>query len=247
MKRFINITVVIAFLAVGFLSFSPMPSASAVNPSSDGGTSPPTAAEKRRAEKCYQDFHNETVTEGKPQYQALVGTSVRTIETACANRTTGNCTLNELNGDGDIRDGDSPDGNATQFKVKCTREYGSNEAFYINESDQIRDNVSGSGDANSPSINQIKDPALKESARCDRDRCELIAKYVNPLITLLTVLVGIAVVIGIIWGGIQIATSSGDPQKTAAGKGHIQNAVIAIIAYLILFAGLQWLLPGGFL
>ncbi len=100
-----------------------------------------------------------------------------------------------------------------------------------------------------PGVNQsgggINDPALE--AVCNEDGCELIQKYVNPFINLMTVLVGIAVVIGIIVGGIQVATSAGDPQKAASGKDHIRNAMIAIVAYLLLFSGLQFILPGGFL
>lgn len=87
------------------------------------------------------------------------------------------------------------------------------------------------------------DPALA----CSRGDCDIIKNYVNPAITLMTILVGLAVVGGIIWGAIQVITSAGDPQKAASGKDHIRNAVIAVIAYVFLWAFLQWVIPGGFI
>lgn len=73
----------------------------------------------------------------------------------------------------------------------------------------------------------------------------LYAKYINPTINLLSALVGVAVVIGIIIGGIQFSSSAGDPQQAAKGKAHIRNALIALFAYLFLYAALQFLVPGG--
>lgn len=84
-----------------------------------------------------------------------------------------------------------------------------------------------------------------DAATCNKNECELLAKYLNPFIKLLSYLVGIAVVIGIMIGAIQVITSAGDPQKNANGKNHIRNALIAAIAYVILFAFLQWVIPGG--
>ena len=75
--------------------------------------------------------------------------------------------------------------------------------------------------------------------------CNIITKYLNPFIKILSVMVGIAVVIGIIIGGIQYAASAGDPQKAAGAKLRIRNAVIALLAYFFLYAFLKFLIPGG--
>ena len=75
--------------------------------------------------------------------------------------------------------------------------------------------------------------------------CGFIEKYVNPAIVLLTVIFGLIVVVAIIIGGIQYSTSSGDPQKAAAAKSRITKAIIAVVAYLFLFAALRFLVPGG--
>jgi hypothetical protein len=73
----------------------------------------------------------------------------------------------------------------------------------------------------------------------------LTAKYINPTIVLLTYIVGVAVVIAVIAGGIRYASSSGDPQKTEAGKKMITRALYALVGYLFLYSVLQFLSPGG--
>jgi hypothetical protein len=73
----------------------------------------------------------------------------------------------------------------------------------------------------------------------------LFGKYLNPVINLLTAVVGVVVVIGIIVGAIQFSSSAGDPQKAANGKNHIRNALIGLLAYILLYAFLQFVIPGG--
>lgn len=73
----------------------------------------------------------------------------------------------------------------------------------------------------------------------------LITKYLNPFIKLLSVLVGLAVTFGIIYGGIEYTMSAGDPQKAQKGRKHILDAVIALISYSLIFAFLNFLIPGG--
>ncbi len=73
----------------------------------------------------------------------------------------------------------------------------------------------------------------------------LFKDYINPGITLLSMLVGIAAVTAIIYGGIEFSSSGGDPQKAASGKKHITNAIIGLVAFIFLYAFLQFLLPGG--
>ncbi len=95
-------------------------------------------------------------------------------------------------------------------------------------------------------------------AGCDKDittddsednqsACGIIGKYVNPLINFLAALVGMVVTIMIMIGGIQYASAGADPGKINAAKNKIINALIALVAFLFLYAILQWLVPGGFL
>ncbi len=73
----------------------------------------------------------------------------------------------------------------------------------------------------------------------------LYAKYLNPLIALLSGVIVIVIVIAIIYGAIEYITSGGDPQRSAAGKKRITEALIGLIAFFLLFAFLQFLVPGG--
>jgi|GEM_PF-258150 hypothetical protein len=84
-------------------------------------------------------------------------------------------------------------------------------------------------------------PAGTES---DSTKC-VFAKYVNPIVRLLSVVAGIAVVIGIIMGGIQYSASAGDPQKAAQAKGKITKALFGLVAFLFLYSTLQFFSPGG--
>ncbi|MDB5169981.1 MAG: hypothetical protein JWN82_377 [Candidatus Saccharibacteria bacterium] len=132
---------------------------------------------------------------------------------------------------------------ATTYKAKCTSKPGTNveaHAEAVAESQAAAEGAtSGTGSG---------DPAIDfASSNCGKSACNIISNYVNPFIKLLTVLVGLAVVIGIIIGSIQVMTSAGDPQKAANGKNHIRNALIAIVAYILLFGMLSWLIPGGIL
>jgi len=85
------------------------------------------------------------------------------------------------------------------------------------------------------------DPSL--SADCGD--CGLVEKYGIPFLNFLGAVVGLVVTISIVVGGIQYSSSADDPKKLAAAKERIRNAVIALIAFLFLFAFLQWLVPGG--
>jgi len=77
--------------------------------------------------------------------------------------------------------------------------------------------------------------------------CDLIQKYINPLVNLLAALVGVAVVISIVVGGIQYSNSGGDPQAVSAAKNRIRNAIIALLTFIFLYALLNFLIPGGLL
>lgn len=67
------------------------------------------------------------------------------------------------------------------------------------------------------------------------------------ILKFLSVGVGLAVVGGVAAGGIVYATAQGSPGKTQTGIKIITNSVIALVLYLLMFAILQFLIPGGIL
>jgi len=94
------------------------------------------------------------------------------------------------------------------------------------------------------SVGSRPDPASL-GKDCTVDKCDIINLYVDPFIKFLTIIVGIVVTIAIIIGGIQYSMSAGDPQKAASAKGHIRAAIIALVAYFLLYAFIQFLTPGS--
>lgn len=100
--------------------------------------------------------------------------------------------------------------------------------------------------ASNGSVDECGGDAAAASS-CGKDSCDLVGKYLDPLINLLSGLVGIAVVISIILGGVQYTTSAGDPQKAAKAKSRITTSIIAMISFMFLYAFLQFLIPGGIL
>lgn len=86
------------------------------------------------------------------------------------------------------------------------------------------------------------EPAQGEALSADN--CEII-RYVLIITNALSVLVGIVVVLMIVIGGIQYSTSGSNPQAVAAAKKRIGQALLALVVYFLLFAFLQWIVPGG--
>lgn len=72
-----------------------------------------------------------------------------------------------------------------------------------------------------------------------------IVKDLNTIVNFLSAGVGIIVVIVIIVGGIQYSMAGDNPQAVAAARQRILNGLIALMAFLFMFAFLQWLIPGG--
>jgi len=85
-------------------------------------------------------------------------------------------------------------------------------------------------------------------SNCDEGDCTgLITKYMNPLIKLLSGLVGLSVAGSIIYGGIMYASAADDTNRITQAKKRIEMAIIALVAYMVLIAFLEWLIPGGLL
>lgn len=96
-----------------------------------------------------------------------------------------------------------------------------------------------------PQVTASEDPALTQCK--GTTSCDLVKKYIDPLINVLAAAVGVVVTISIVVGGIQYASSAGDPGKAQAARKRIMNAIIALIGFFLFYAVLQWLVPGGLL
>ncbi len=88
----------------------------------------------------------------------------------------------------------------------------------------------------------------KKLTTTDQQQCLKQTKLVddiNTIVNFLSGLVGVVVVGVIILGGIQYAMAGDKAEAVSAAKKRIVNGLIALIAFLFIFAFLQWLIPGG--
>jgi hypothetical protein len=72
-----------------------------------------------------------------------------------------------------------------------------------------------------------------------------IFAYVRQLIQLLSGAVGIIVVLMLVIGGFQYITSAGDPGQVKSAKSRITNAITGLVLFVLMFALLNYLIPGG--
>ena len=72
-----------------------------------------------------------------------------------------------------------------------------------------------------------------------------IIKTINNVINFLAAGVGLVVIIVIILGGIQYSMAGDNASATSEAKKRIINGLIALIAFLLTYSFLQWLIPGG--
>ncbi len=71
--------------------------------------------------------------------------------------------------------------------------------------------------------------------------------YLKSILIVLSGLVGTIVVLMLVVAGIQYITSLGEPARIKAAKDRIVNAITALVLFLMMFAILGFLVPGGIL
>lgn len=86
---------------------------------------------------------------------------------------------------------------------------------------------------------------LKETKKEQTGTACFINNYVNPVVAFLSAAAGVAVVISVIVGAIQYSSAEGDPSKVSAARNRIVESIVALLAFLFLYAFLNFLLPGG--
>ena len=74
-----------------------------------------------------------------------------------------------------------------------------------------------------------------------------IVRDLQDIVNFLSAGVAIVVIGMIMLGGIQYSIAGDNPQKVTDARKRIINAIIALIAFLLIFAFVQWLIPGGLL
>ncbi len=78
----------------------------------------------------------------------------------------------------------------------------------------------------------------------DNEGCGVFM-IINSVIDILSMGVAILGVIGVVIVGTTYLTAGGNEDKTRKAKHRMFEIVIGLAVYAILYAGVQWLLPGG--
>lgn len=68
---------------------------------------------------------------------------------------------------------------------------------------------------------------------------------IQKIVNFLSAGVGVVVIGVIILGGIQYSMAGDNSQAVGAAKQRIINGLIALVAFIFMFAFINWLLPGG--
>lgn len=80
---------------------------------------------------------------------------------------------------------------------------------------------------------------------CNTTNGNPVTGILIQIINFMAIGVGIAVVGGIIWGGLVYASSNGDASKIQQGKLIIVNSVIGLLLFFFMYALINYIVPGG--
>ena len=100
-------------------------------------------------------------------------------------------------------------------------------------------------DSNSNSDSKNTPPADAKTAILPSDW--KIEDILNMVLVVVTTGVGIAAVGSIVFAGILYITARDNAAQVSKAKTMITNTIIGIIAYILMWAFLEWIIPGGIL
>lgn len=82
-----------------------------------------------------------------------------------------------------------------------------------------------------------------DSANCLKNNPIIV--WINFLINVLAAVVGVGAVAMLVFAGVQYTTAGDKPDQVEAAKKKIGAVVIGLVAFIFLYAFLNWLIPGG--
>ena len=83
-----------------------------------------------------------------------------------------------------------------------------------------------------------------EKCSCDNGKGSEVVRILNLVVSIMTIGIGILGVIGITVVGIQYLTAGGNEERTRKAKRRLFEIVIGIMAYVLIYALLNFLVPG---
>ena len=100
-------------------------------------------------------------------------------------------------------------------------------------------------DSNSNSDSKNTPPADAKTAILPSDW--KIEDILNMVLVVVTTGVGIAAVGSIVFAGVLYITARDNAAQVSKAKTMMRNTIIGIIAYILMWAFLEWIIPGGIL
>ena len=128
------------------------------------------------------------------------------------------------------------------FQSIVSSNYGSSYAF---AEELVED---GNGNITTPNGNNSKSsksPTDAKTAILPSDW--KIEDILNMVLVVVTTGVGIAAVGSIVFAGVLYITARDNAAQVSKAKTMIMNTIIGIIAYILMWAFLEWIIPGGIL
>ncbi len=125
------------------------------------------------------------------------------------------------------------------FQSIVISNYGSSYAF---AEELVED---GNGNITTPNGNNSKSPTDAKTAILPSDW--KIEDILNMVLVVVTTGVGIAAVGSIVFAGVLYITARDNAAQVSKAKTMIMNTIIGIIAYILMWAFLEWIIPGGIL
>ena len=128
------------------------------------------------------------------------------------------------------------------FQSVLVSNYSSNYAF---AEELVED---GNGNITTPNGNNGRGgeaPAEAKTAILPSDW--KIEDILNMVLVVVTTGVGIAAVGSIVFAGVLYITARDNAAQVSKAKTMIMNTIIGIVAYILMWAFLEWIIPGGIL
>jgi hypothetical protein len=97
----------------------------------------------------------------------------------------------------------------------------------------------GSGGTDIAGTDSVGHNCTKTGSNC------LVNTFVDGFIRFLSVAVSLVAIIALVTGGIQYSTSRDNPEAVKAARKRIFNAVLGVVVYFLLYAFLNFIVPGG--
>lgn len=94
--------------------------------------------------------------------------------------------------------------------------------------------------------NEVSSSYTGEKIRCSCDdgKGSSVLNILSLVVNIMTIGIGILGVVGITIVGIQYLTAGGNEEKTRKAKQRLFEIIIGLVAYVIIYALLNWLIPG---